>query len=46
MILTHGNFEHIRAVIELIKKWDVNVYTHELELLYLTGKMRYQKIHL
>ncbi|MBS4196894.1 MBL fold metallo-hydrolase [Lederbergia citri] len=41
IILTHGHFDHVGAVIELVKEWQVPVYAHELEIPYLTGKESY-----
>lgn len=41
IILTHGHFDHVGSIIELLKKWDVPVYAHELELPYLTGQKDY-----
>ena len=41
IILTHGHFDHVGALIELVEHWDVTVYAHELELPYLTGKKSY-----
>ncbi len=41
IVLTHGHFDHIGSVIELVKHWNVPVFAHELELPYLTGKERY-----
>ncbi|AXI08833.1 MBL fold metallo-hydrolase [Oceanobacillus zhaokaii] len=41
IILTHGHFDHVGAIIELVKKWEVPVFAHELEMPYLTGKMSY-----
>ncbi|WAH39257.1 MBL fold metallo-hydrolase [Alicyclobacillus dauci] len=41
IILTHGHFDHVGAVIDLAQHWDVPVYAHELELPYLTGKADY-----
>lgn len=43
IILTHGHFDHVGAIIELVKHWDVPVYAHELELPFLTGQMSYPK---
>ena len=41
IILTHGHFDHVGAVIELIKHWDVPVYAHPLEMPFLTGQKSY-----
>lgn len=41
IILTHGHFDHVGALKELIDKWDVKIYAHKEELPYLTGKKSY-----
>lgn len=41
IILTHGHFDHVGAIIELVKRWDVPVYAHSLEMPYLTGHKSY-----
>ncbi|MFK2826738.1 MBL fold metallo-hydrolase [Bacillus sp. B190/17] len=41
IILTHGHFDHVGALEELVQHWDVPIYAHELELPYLTGKRDY-----
>lgn len=43
IILTHGHFDHVGAIIELINYWNVPVFAHELELPYLTGEKSYPK---
>ncbi|QUW21015.1 MBL fold metallo-hydrolase [Sporosarcina sp. Marseille-Q4063] len=43
IILTHGHFDHVGSIIELIEHWNVPVYAHELEMPFLTGKTSYPK---
>lgn len=41
IILTHGHFDHVGSVIELVKQWNVPVYAHKLEIPYLNGEQDY-----
>jgi len=41
IILTHGHFDHVGAVTELVNEWNVPVYAHSLELPFLTGETNY-----
>lgn len=41
IILTHGHFDHVGGLVHLIDQWNVPVYAHEFEKLYLTGEKRY-----
>jgi glyoxylase-like metal-dependent hydrolase (beta-lactamase superfamily II) len=41
IILTHGHFDHVGAIVDLVKHWDVSVYAHELELPFLNGEKSY-----
>lgn len=41
IILTHGHFDHVGGILELVQHWEVPVYAHEKEMPYLTGKQRY-----
>ncbi|MDO7904856.1 MBL fold metallo-hydrolase [Paenibacillus sp. JX-17] len=41
IILTHGHFDHVGSVIELVQHWGVPVYAHAAELPYLTGQEDY-----
>lgn len=43
IMLTHGHFDHVGGIIELIEHWQVPVYAHELEMPYLTGKKSYPR---
>jgi glyoxylase-like metal-dependent hydrolase (beta-lactamase superfamily II) len=42
ILLTHGHFDHIGAIQDLLHHWpDVPVYAHDMELPYLTGRSSY-----
>ncbi|WP_066308213.1 MBL fold metallo-hydrolase [Bacillus sp. FJAT-29814] len=41
IILTHGHFDHVGAIVELVKHWQVPVFAHEMELPFLTGRQSY-----
>lgn len=41
IILTHGHFDHVGAIMELTDQWAVPVYAHEAELPFLTGQQDY-----
>lgn len=41
IILTHGHFDHVGSIVNLIKEWMVPVYAHTLEFPFLTGRLAY-----
>ncbi len=41
IVMTHGHFDHVGALEELARKWDVPVLAHERELPYLDGSTAY-----
>jgi len=41
VLLTHGHFDHVGSLQELLDAWDVPVFAHHLELPYLTGRSSY-----
>ncbi|WP_404456047.1 MBL fold metallo-hydrolase [Oceanobacillus kapialis] len=43
IVLTHGHFDHVGSLIELLDEWDVPVYAHPLEAPYLTGETSYNE---
>ncbi|WP_100372333.1 MBL fold metallo-hydrolase [Bacillus sp. FJAT-45037] len=41
IILTHGHFDHVGSIIELIDHWNIPVFAHSLEYPYLVGEREY-----
>ncbi len=41
IILTHGHFDHVGAIKDLLEDWNVPVYAHAAEFPYLTGHEKY-----
>jgi glyoxylase-like metal-dependent hydrolase (beta-lactamase superfamily II) len=41
IVMTHGHFDHVGALLELADEWDVPVYAHVLEHPYLNGTLSY-----
>jgi glyoxylase-like metal-dependent hydrolase (beta-lactamase superfamily II) len=41
ILLSHGHVDHVGALDELLKDWNVPVFAHPLELPYLRGKAKY-----
>ncbi|MNI00309.1 putative metallo-hydrolase YflN [compost metagenome] len=41
IILIHGHFDHVGAVVDLVEAWNILVFAHELEIPYLIGQASY-----
>jgi glyoxylase-like metal-dependent hydrolase (beta-lactamase superfamily II) len=41
IVLSHGHFDHVGSLEDLLEVWDVPVFAHRLELPYLTGRSSY-----
>ncbi|MFZ5354891.1 MAG: MBL fold metallo-hydrolase [Bacillota bacterium] len=41
IILTHGHFDHVGAIKDVLEQWNIPVYAHKNEIPYLTGRKEY-----
>ncbi|RZJ31998.1 MAG: MBL fold metallo-hydrolase [Flavobacterium sp.] len=42
IFLTHGHFDHVGGIVEMLEHWkDIPVYAHPLEFPYITGQQAY-----
>jgi glyoxylase-like metal-dependent hydrolase (beta-lactamase superfamily II) len=41
IVMTHGHFDHVGALVALAQRWDAPVYAHTLEAPYLDGRASY-----
>lgn len=41
IVLTHGHFDHVGSIVNLLEKWKVPVYAHPLEFPFLNGSQDY-----
>ncbi|GAL86713.1 beta-lactamase [Sporocytophaga myxococcoides] len=42
LLLTHGHFDHVGGIPDLLKEWqDLKIYAHPLEIPYLTGDLNF-----
>jgi glyoxylase-like metal-dependent hydrolase (beta-lactamase superfamily II) len=41
IILTHGHFDHVGSIVDLILEWNVPVYAHPMEVPFLNGSQAY-----
>jgi glyoxylase-like metal-dependent hydrolase (beta-lactamase superfamily II) len=41
IVLTHGHFDHVGSIVDLVLEWRVPVYAHPLEVPFLTGEQAY-----
>ena len=41
IVLTHGHFDHVGSIVDLILEWNVPVYAHPMEQPFLTGEQAY-----
>lgn len=41
ILLTHGHFDHVGGLVDLVQDWDVPVYAHQDEFPFLTGEIGY-----
>lgn len=41
IVLTHGHFDHVGSIVDLLYEWNVPVYAHPFEVPFLTGEQAY-----
>jgi len=41
IILTHGHFDHVGSIVDLVLEWNVPVYAHPMEFPFLNGSQAY-----
>lgn len=41
IMLTHGHFDHVGSIVDLILEWNVPVYAHPMEIPFLNGSQAY-----
>jgi glyoxylase-like metal-dependent hydrolase (beta-lactamase superfamily II) len=41
IVMTHGHFDHVGALENLAREWNVPIYAHQLEMPYLNGTASY-----
>jgi glyoxylase-like metal-dependent hydrolase (beta-lactamase superfamily II) len=41
IVVTHGHFDHVGSIVDLILEWRVPVYAHSLEFPFLNGSQAY-----
>jgi glyoxylase-like metal-dependent hydrolase (beta-lactamase superfamily II) len=41
IVLTHGHFDHVGSIVDLVLEWNVPVYGHPFEQPFLTGDQAY-----
>jgi glyoxylase-like metal-dependent hydrolase (beta-lactamase superfamily II) len=41
IFMTHGHFDHVGALQDLLERWNCPVFAHPLEMPYLTGQQAY-----
>jgi glyoxylase-like metal-dependent hydrolase (beta-lactamase superfamily II) len=41
IVLTHGHFDHVGALPDLLEEWDVPVFAHRDEVPFITGHLAY-----
>jgi glyoxylase-like metal-dependent hydrolase (beta-lactamase superfamily II) len=43
IVLTHGHFDHVGGILDMVAEWGTQVYAHPFEFPFLTGEKKYPK---